>query len=354
MHPNKGPGMIKPSPLAPALSCFLALAFAIQGHANPVFFIDTPELLRNAQKAALANDPDLPEGGLVVASDALDFSCSPDEVRYRAEEAAQQCLKNPYSPSPCKATVRLMIRTTVEQQVTALAHGPCAFSTSYQGVFVDFFQDGTIEVRKPDFQFSTEEIKSCASDNRPMEISTLAAAHEKILSREVSNSEIGSKAQTFIHPDGLFFLDYGALLRNTHESIARKLSISKESGFNALRTQKWVHFQCNGSQNWNSSEQAIFDRPQHKTSASLCHASLWVTGQSSLEQLKDLKNGVPQCKLTTPETSYLVQAFSDGSAEVTSIQKKGHSEEGSCKRLTELSPSIGELISRFQNVKMLN
>ncbi len=316
----------------------LGILMAPLCNANPVFFVDTPALLRQAEEAVYAEHPDIAESGLVVARDAISFSCMPGRKRLRQNEAASQCLEHPYVAVPCKASVRLMVRSSVTQQVSALRNGRCRFDTTYRPVIVDFFQDGATEVRRPGFDFDAGRVGDCDIDVSPDEIGALAQHHEAILAREFSEQEIARGDGTITHPHGYFEVDVERLFRVAQEST----EWAAEKGDLRLRESD-LSFYCDADIAWAATNPVTLLIPSQQQSTSLCHTEVIFTGgERTVEKLAGDKG----CSARNSGGGFLVRVFSDGGTEVSPVAAGGY-RQGSCNSVAD-APSVEEAIARYR------
>ncbi|WP_193161225.1 hypothetical protein [Microbulbifer hainanensis] len=318
-------------------------------HANPAFFIDTPELLRKAQEFVHATYPDIQKSELVASGDTFHFSCTPERKRYRQEEAARQCLKHPFSSTPCSVEVNLMLRSTVEQTITAQRNGLCLFSTHYRPVIVEFFQDGAIEARRPEFQFQSGETGDCNEDHTPREIIDLANTHEAILAKEYSTSTSKMSSEVIANPDGYFMVDYKALFQNAQNAILEKFP--QASTENLHLTDSHFSFICDDQVRWKQVNPRTLQIPSQKESIDLCHTSFtFVSGSSRIEQFQDADSGSIKCRSIVPNHGYHVNVFSDGKAEAhrTGV---GYYREASCDSISDI-PSVDEAITQYRQLSV--
>ncbi|WP_160153551.1 hypothetical protein [Microbulbifer sp. ALW1] len=168
------------------LVCLIAFAPVLK--ASPVFFIDTPAILRAALQETLEKYPDLTKDDFVVEHDAVRFSCNADGKRYRAEEAATQCLKEPFAASPCQADVRLILKKTATESVIAREGGLCERTAEYKAVKIRFFEDGHIDTDRHDITLRESETALCSDKGLFTDLSELIAEHELALEQEFGST----------------------------------------------------------------------------------------------------------------------------------------------------------------------
>ncbi|WP_346837056.1 hypothetical protein [Microbulbifer sp. SAOS-129_SWC] len=324
-----------------------SLLFLVAGfcHASPAYFIDTPELLRVAQDAVHRTYPEIPKSELVASDDTVQFSCTPGQKRYLQEEAAKQCLKNPFSPTPCSVQIRFMLRSTMEQTTTAYKNGQCHFSTRYRPVIVEFFQDGASQVRRPEIQFSSGDVGDCSADHTPEEIADLARAHEALLEKEYATATPALGTETFVHPDGYFMVDYQTLFKNAQNAILQRFPQEKTADLHL--TDADFSFVCDDSIHWKPVDRWTLQLPSQKESTGLCYSAFtFVRGSGAIEEVVDSRSPTKMCRSVIPDEGYYVRVYSDGTAEAR-VSSIGYSREGPCDSINGI-PSVDEAIAQYR------
>lgn len=173
------------------LALFTVFSTALSDAAEePLFFIDSPQLIRTAAEAVYLKYPDISEGGLVARDYTIVSShCYPGQGRVIYEPSETQCPADRFTPSPCVTELEFVIRDTIKRDVTALSNDRCKFHTQYQSVSVKIYEDNALVLRRSGLNQESESTGTCedTGSERFFELEEILARHKKILKLEASS-----------------------------------------------------------------------------------------------------------------------------------------------------------------------